>query len=62
MSLDVNDIRKGAKIRVKDGRVLTVRGSFLSTSGLVITAKDGNQAIDQNVPLQDIEEVVKEGA
>lgn len=62
MSVDVNEILKGVKIKVKDGRVLTVRGCYLSTSGLVITAKDGNMIVDQNIPLRDVEAIVKEGA
>lgn len=62
MSVEAGEIQKGVKVRVKDGRVLTVRGCYLSTSGIVVTAKDGNQIVDQNIPLRDVESIVKEGA
>ena len=62
MSVNVDEVLKGKKIRVKDGRVLTVRGCYLSTTGLVITAKDGNMVVDQNIPFKDVLEIVTEGA
>lgn len=62
MSVDVTEIQRGKRIRVKDGRVLTVRGCFLSADGIVVTAKDGAQIVDQNIPLRDVQEVIAEGA
>lgn len=59
---DITQIKKGVKIKVKDGRILTVRGCYLSTDGVVVTAKDGEMLVDQNIPFKDVLEVVTEGA
>lgn len=62
MNVDVNELQKGRKIVVKGGRTLTVRGCYLSPSGIVVTAKEGNQLVDQNIPLREVESIVKEGS
>lgn len=56
--IDITKLKKGAKIRIKDGAVLMVRGSYMSTQGLIITANEGGGGIvDRNVPVADILEV-----
>ena len=58
MSVDATEIKKGVKIKVK-GKTFTVKGSFMSTDGIVVTAKEGSNLFDHSIPLKDIEEVVK---
>lgn len=59
MSVEASQIRKGQKIRLENGRVLVVRGSFLSTEGIVITAREGQAQFDWSIPLKDIKEIIE---
>lgn len=54
--VDVTKLKHGALIRVGP-RWLTVRGSYMSATGLVITAKEGGMLVDQNIPFEKIEEI-----
>ena len=56
MSVDASKLRKGVKIKVGP-RLLEVRGSYMSTTGLVITAKEGGMLVDQNIPFEKIDEI-----
>jgi hypothetical protein len=56
VSVDASKLRKGVKIKV-GGRILEVRGSYISTTGLVVTAKEGGMLVDQNIPFEKIEEI-----
>lgn len=56
--IDIEKLKPGAKIRTKDGSTLTVRGSYMATDGLILTANDGGGIVDRNVPLRDIVEVL----
>lgn len=56
--VDVSLIVPGAKIKVKDGAVLIVDGSYLSNDGLVITAKyEPGSVCARNILLSQIIEV-----
>ena len=55
MSVDLMTIKPGMTISVKDGSRLVVRGSFMSSDGLMFTArKDESSKVDRNVPASDI--------
>ena len=56
MSVDASKLKKGVKIKA-GGRTLEVRGSYMSSTGLVITAKEGGMLVDQNIPFEKIEEI-----
>jgi hypothetical protein len=56
VSVDATKLRKGVTIRVGQ-RNLVVRGSFMSATGLVITAKEGGMLADQNIPIEKIDEI-----
>lgn len=57
--IDIAKIKKGTSIRLKDGRVLIVRGSYMSTGGIIVTANEGGGIVDQNVPVSDIAELAE---
>lgn len=57
--IDLTKLKKGALIRTKDGAKLTVRGSYMSTDGVIITANDGGGIVDRNVPIGDILEFIE---
>lgn len=60
--IDISKIKPGVKIKVKDGAILHVRGSYLSVEGLIIRAKpDPSGPYERNCPLGDIEEILQEG-
>lgn len=62
MSVDASKLKKGVKIRLETGEVLIVRGCYMSTTGIMVTAKDNpSTATDRNVPIQAVREIV-EGA
>jgi hypothetical protein len=56
VSVDVTKLRKGTKIKVGP-RTLEVRGFYMSSTGLVVTAKEGGMAVDQNIPFEKIDEI-----
>ena len=60
MSVEVLKLRPGVKIRTKDGADLYVHGSYMSETGLVITAKaDRSGIVERNVPFDQISEIVE---
>lgn len=59
--IDPSLIQKGTKIRVKDGAVLVIRGAYMSTGGIIVTANEGGGIVDRNVPYEDIVEVIGAG-
>ena len=62
MSVDAAKLKKGDRIRLKDATVLTVSGAYMSTDGLIITAKPSDQGIyARNCKPEDIVEVVPKG-
>ena len=40
MSVDASKLKKGVKIRLETGEVLIVRGCYMSTTGIMVTAGD----------------------
>ena len=55
MSVDLMTIKPGMKISTKDGATLIVRGSYMSSDGLVFTArKDERSKVERNVLASDI--------
>lgn len=57
--VDVTKLKSGAKLKLSDGSVGTVRGSYMSTEGLVLRVKMSPDSVcDRNVPLADVTEVV----
>ena len=56
--VDLSVVKLGTKIKLLDGTVLTVRGSYMSSDGIVLTAREGTGGIvDRNVPIGDVVEV-----
>ena len=59
MSIDISTIKPGVKIRTSDGKLLTVRGSYMSSDGLLFTAKsDGKHITDRNIKASEVIEVI----
>lgn len=60
MAVSALDIKSGTTIRTKDGAVLSVRGCYMSETGIVLTCKaaDGDM-VERNVPLDAVESVVQ---
>lgn len=58
---DLNKVRKGAKVKMKDGREGTVRGMYLSATGpaFMIHTRAGQITAD-NVSAEDVEGVIVE--
>ena len=57
--VNLSKLKPGVKIKLLDGTVTTVRGSYMSGTGLVLTAREGTGGIvDRNVPIEDVVEVV----
>lgn len=62
--IDVTKLRKGVKVRTnpgvlgEKGTVLVVRNSYMSATGLMIVAKEGNNLCDHNIPIEALLEVV----
>lgn len=53
--MDALDLRKGCKITLKTGETLIVHGAYMSSEGVVITAKpDPSTLVARNVPLTQI--------
>lgn len=58
--IDVSKLKSGVKVLIADGEVGVVRGSYMSTGGIVITVKTNPSSIvDRNVPLEDIKEIIE---
>lgn len=58
VEIDVLQLRKGRKIVLKTGETLVVQGAYMSSDGVVITAKDNHASlVARNVPLAQIAEV-----
>ena len=59
--IDITKLKPGVKIELfPDGKIMTVRGSYMSPTGLVLTAKEEGsaRASDRNVPIEDIAKIV----
>ena len=55
--IELKKLKPKAKIKLLSGEVLTIRGSYMSPEGIVITAKaDAGSVVDRNVPVEDIVE------
>ena len=54
-------IKKGDKVKLKDGRVMVVRGCFMSAVGIMVTMRPHGASgpVDQYIPMDEIEEVVQ---
>lgn len=59
--IDVLKLRKGVAILLKDGRKGIVRGCYMGTDGVVVMTKVRDGICDENVPLDNIQEVVTDG-
>jgi hypothetical protein len=58
--IDVSLIRPGVLVKLADGTEGEVKGSFLSTDGLVLRISTGTgQIVDRNVPIERIIEVTQ---
>ena len=56
--IDLSKVRKGVKVRLTDGRVVIVAGSYMSATGLMFTVKDNPaQAVAQNVNIEMVTEI-----
>jgi len=61
MKVDVLRLKAGARVKMKDGEVGKVRGSYMSTTGIILTVQTNpSSCVDRNVPLEDIEEVIQD--
>lgn len=56
--IDVLKLRKGVEILLKDGRKGIVKGCYMGTDGVIVMAKTGGGICDENVPLENIQEVI----
>lgn len=60
--VDVTTLKAGVKVKLTDGTVGTVRGSYMSTEGIVLRVRcSPESACDRNVPLADVAEVIDAG-
>ena len=58
--IDFSKVRKGAKVRLNDGRLVVVSGMYLSATGLALMVKsDTNQTVTQNVGADEVKELVE---
>ena len=59
--IDITKLKPQTKVKLLSGEVLTIRGSYMSPVGLVLTAKEEGsaRASDRNVPVEDIAEIIK---
>jgi hypothetical protein len=58
--IDVSLIRPGVLVKLADGTEGEVKGSFLSTTGLVLRISTGaGMIVDRNVPVTQILDVVE---
>lgn len=55
--IDISKLKAGAVVKLADGAVGEVRGSYLSTDGLVLRVNTGGGIVDRNVPLDQVMEV-----
>lgn len=59
--IDVSQVKADVKVRLPDGSVGEVKGSYLSTEGLVLRVQMSAGAIvTRNVPIERILEIVTE--
>ena len=58
--IDITELKPGVKVELLDGKTLLVRGSYMSPTGLVLTAKEEGsaRASDRNVPIEDIVKIL----
>ena len=57
--IDLKKLKPNVKVRLLDGTLLEIRGSYMSTSGLILTAKSRpGSIVDRNIPVEDIVEVI----
>lgn len=60
MSVDISKLKTGVKIKMIDGEIGTIRGSYMSTDGIILTVKTNpNSIADRNVPLDKIAEILE---
>lgn len=58
--IDLSKVRKGSRVRLTDGRVVLVVGSYMSGTGLMFTVKDNPaQAVAQNVNVEMVVELLE---
>lgn len=57
--IDLSKLLKGAKVRLKDGRVVTVSGMYLSGGGPCLMVREGSATVNQNVPIEDVQEILE---
>lgn len=61
MSVDAALIKAGARVKTRDGREGTVKGSYMSSEGIVLTVQcGGNPIVCDNVPFGDVVAVVSD--
>lgn len=57
--LDFAKLRKGSKLKLKDGRPMHLSGLFLSSDGPVFMVKlSPTQAVAENVPIEHIDDLI----
>ncbi len=57
--LDFTKLRKGTKLRLKDGRPMHLSGLYLSNDGPVFMVKlSPTQTVAENVPVQNIDDFI----
>ena len=60
--IDLKKLKPNSKVRLLDGSILEIRGSFMSTTGLVFTAKSKpGSIVDRNIHVEDVAEVIEAG-
>lgn len=58
--IDLAKLKTGTTVKMKDGETGTIRGSYMSTDGIVFTVKTSLSSIcDRNVPLDQIAEIIE---
>lgn len=57
--LDFGKLRKGSKLKLKDGRPMHLTGLFLSSDGPVFMVKlSPTQTVAENVPVDSIDDLI----
>ena len=58
--IDLKKLKPNVKVRLLDGSMLEIRGSYMSSNGLILTAKSRpGSIVDRNIPVEDIVEVIE---
>jgi hypothetical protein len=57
--IDVAKIKAGVKVKLNDGTDGVVKGSYLSSEGIVLMVNKTGGVVAQNVPLKNVTEILE---